>query len=351
MSDLPQISLNLLRKRRKKTQFRLRRRRFLIKYDEKSSPHFAEPIEQSDSPSGESSQIRVKNSDDEWNALKRAMEDRLKESERRAALAEETNKLLKREVDDLRESLKSSSDRFDVARKAVEDSKNQVARARAEMESQRKRITLERERLKELASENIIREILPIIDNFDIALKSCENLTNPEKVLQGFSMIQREMVSILVANGLERIKSEGQPFDPLVHDAASTGKESDKPDGIVLRELRPGYLLKTKVLRPSMVVVNKLHDTPVTDASEFVNKDTPPLGQSPAGVPSPKIKIEPGNPITPHKLHRISDKPVAPPPVRPQESPEGGSSQHHITGGEGRRTPLKDITDLSDTQF
>lgn len=342
---MPQISLNLMKKRRRRIQFRLRRRRYIHPCDV-----------QDDSPSPEvagedvSQQTRATVNDDtisrqEVEALRRGYEAKLREASERVSKAESTAASLTRELDSLRESLQKAEDRFDVARKTVEDSRAQVLRARSDMESQRKRIQRERDDLKELAGEDLLRQLLPIVDNMAIALKSCTGEMDAAKVTQGLTMIQRELRSIMEGNGLKQISAVGEPFDPRIHDAASTARDTDKPDGIILEELRPGYVFKTKVLRPTMVVVNKLHDTPVTSSSEHssgVEGDGSGAGNHPT-TPTPSTTID-GKAITPRSLRSITGKPVAPPPVRPQ----AGDDQ---SGGSMDKTPFKNVTDLSDTQF
>ncbi|MCC5877145.1 MAG: nucleotide exchange factor GrpE [Candidatus Sumerlaeia bacterium] len=342
MSDLPQISLNLMKKRRRRSQFRLRRRRYI-------HPNDVQGVSQ-DQHRGDEEAPRQKApekqsgvSQEEVSALRQAYEVRLKDASGRVNKAESMAADLTRELDAVRQSLKQSEDRFDVAKKTVEDSRVQVLRARSDMESQRKRIQREREELKELAGEEFMRQMLPIIDNMAIALRSCSGETEPSKLTQGLLMIQRELSSTMENFGLKPIDAVGQPFDPRFHDAASTARIPEKPDGIVLEQLRPGYLYKTKILRPTMVVVNKLHDTPVTRSSENPATES---GDSSQGTAMETPNTPSGTEervITPRALRTITGKPVAPPPVRPLESDRKGSGMD--------KTPFKDVSDLTDTQF
>lgn len=106
------------------------------------------------------------------------------------------------------------------------------------------------------ASSNIISDLLPILDNFSLAAKHIpENLENDNWV-SGIKVIEKQFESILSDNGLEKIASIGQQFDHNLHEALES-VESDEPEGTIVEELLPGYLLNGELLRPAKVMVSK----------------------------------------------------------------------------------------------
>ena len=114
-------------------------------------------------------------------------------------------------------------------------------------------------RLKEItrfASEDIMRDIVLVLDSFDLGIASIGN-DSESLVGKGMYMIKTQLEDVLKKRGLERIiVSVGNPFDPALHEAIAT-VDSDMPSGVVVDEVERGYLLNGKLLRPSRVVVSK----------------------------------------------------------------------------------------------
>jgi len=109
--------------------------------------------------------------------------------------------------------------------------------------------------------KNIIRSILPSLDNFEHAFageQSCDAPQALQKVIEGIHLVYDHMLDALKTNGVEKIVSLGQPFNPGFHEAMMQRTEADKPDNIILEEFQPGYTLNGRVIRPARVVVNKL---------------------------------------------------------------------------------------------
>lgn len=127
----------------------------------------------------------------------------------------------------------------------------------AEYENTRRR--MERERINHIrfANEEIIARLFPIVDNFDMALDAIENAENKEALMDGIKIAQREFHKILDENGIERIKTDGAQFDPNFHEAISVVETKDMPENTVVSEIRPGYLLNGRLLRPAQVKVSK----------------------------------------------------------------------------------------------
>ena len=134
---------------------------------------------------------------------------------------------------------------------------NKWLNVHAEYENTRKRI--EKEKLDHMmfSNENLIAQLFPIVDNFDMAFAAMETAEDKKAVMEGIKLVQKEFHRILEENGVEKIKTEGQLFDPNVHDAIFSVEADDKPEGTILEEVRAGYLLNNRLLRPAQVKVSK----------------------------------------------------------------------------------------------
>jgi molecular chaperone GrpE len=131
--------------------------------------------------------------------------------------------------------------------------KELLLRRQAEFENFRKRTEKERSEYLQYAGMEIVREILPILDDFDRARK-VEGGGSPEYI-KGVEMIYNRMYETLKKLGLEPIETAGQSFDPHLHQAVERVETKDSPEGTILGEFQRGYNFKGKLLRPSMVKV------------------------------------------------------------------------------------------------
>ncbi|MBX3729974.1 MAG: nucleotide exchange factor GrpE [Candidatus Sumerlaeia bacterium] len=141
--------------------------------------------------------------------------------------------------------------------KERDDLKDQVLRARADLDNQRRRHAKERDDVRKYAAEDLLHSLIPALDHFALALQSVETATDLASVSQGIRMIHRELLGTLQSNGLAEIHPAGEPFDPQHHEAVATAWDESKDDGVVLETLRPGWMLRDRVLRAAMVKVNK----------------------------------------------------------------------------------------------
>ena len=143
----------------------------------------------------------------------------------------------------------------DVRIKELEDS---LLRSKAEFVNYRKRLEDEQSRLLKFCNEDLIKEILPILDNFERAIKMDDKNLEDEvsKFLSGFKMIYCNLVNILKSNGVVEIDGNNKPFDPVYHEAIMTEK-TNQDSGMVVEVLQKGYILKGKVIRPAMVKVSE----------------------------------------------------------------------------------------------
>lgn len=131
--------------------------------------------------------------------------------------------------------------------------KETLQRVQADFENYRKRIEKERSEFVKIACSGFIREILPVIDNFEVALK---NTGNNDEFVKGVEMIYAQLFEVLKKAGIKKIDAEGKKFNPYVHEALMQG-ESDKDEGIIIEEFQAGYMMNDSVIRHSKVKVSK----------------------------------------------------------------------------------------------
>ena len=136
---------------------------------------------------------------------------------------------------------------------------DRLVRQSADLENYKKRAARERQDAIKYATESLMQKLLPVLDNFEAALAAVQNSNaeNTESLLTGVSMIQQQLKSALVESGLEEIESQGKPFDPNFHEAVSQAESAEHPEGHVMQQLRKGYRLRDRLLRPATVIVAK----------------------------------------------------------------------------------------------
>lgn len=139
----------------------------------------------------------------------------------------------------------------------AEEHQNRMLRAMADMDNLRRRVRKEQEDLAKYASQKIVEELLPILDNFERALAADKDSMTLESLLTGVDMVHRQMVQVFEKEGLAAIAAKGQPFDPHVHQAVMQTQDPEFDSGVVVEELQKGYMFKDRVVRPAMVKVNE----------------------------------------------------------------------------------------------
>jgi molecular chaperone GrpE len=132
---------------------------------------------------------------------------------------------------------------------------DRLARLQAEFENYRKRAARENADYRDFAVSEAARSLLPVIDNFSLALKNAS--AKPEDLRKGVELIYKQLQDVLQKLNVERIPAQGEPFDPRVHEAIEMVESDAAPDHHVLEELQPGYRIKGRLLRPAMVKVAK----------------------------------------------------------------------------------------------
>jgi molecular chaperone GrpE len=142
-----------------------------------------------------------------------------------------------------------------------DDLRDRLLRTAAEFDNFRKRTERERRELHEAAAADLIRDLLTVVDDLERALAATPEAaaagTPVEGFREGVELIHRQVLDVLRRRGVAPIESEGQAFDPLWHEAVSYEPADGRPDGEIIGEVRRGYRLGQRLLRPSMVRVAK----------------------------------------------------------------------------------------------
>ena len=139
----------------------------------------------------------------------------------------------------------------------LEKFRDLALRASADLDNYRKRMSKEREEAIKFANSSFLERLIPILDNFEFGLEAARSASSPVSILEGMKMVQKQIQDFLSSAGIEMIDATGQHFDPQLHEAISQEESKQVPDGIVIRQLRRGYKLRDRLIRPANVVVSK----------------------------------------------------------------------------------------------
>jgi molecular chaperone GrpE len=129
---------------------------------------------------------------------------------------------------------------------------DRLARLQAEFENARKRTERERAEFRDYATGNVVEQFLPVLDNFELALKSTGSA---EQLRSGVELIVKQMDEVLRGLQVTPIATVGEQFDPRMHEALGSVERDDLPDQHVAEEIRRGYKLRERMLRPALVRV------------------------------------------------------------------------------------------------
>ena len=150
----------------------------------------------------------------------------------------------------LREALSAKS-------QEVERLRDRLLRLQAEFENSRKRMAREKAEYLKFAHEGLLLEFLPVLDNLEWAIASARAEAGSTPLLEGIEMIARLFRAVLEKAGVKPIEVVGQPFDPGYHQAVEQVESSHGDGNVVVEEVRKGYLMEGRVLRPAMVKVSR----------------------------------------------------------------------------------------------
>lgn len=136
---------------------------------------------------------------------------------------------------------------------------DRLLRTTADFDNFKKRAAREKQDAIKYANESLVAKIIPVLDNFEMALAATQSSSAEglKSLQDGVAMIHSQLKNVLTEAGLEEIDATGKPFDPNLHEAVSQQESKDVPEGHVLQQLRKGYKLRERLLRPATVIVAK----------------------------------------------------------------------------------------------
>lgn len=134
-----------------------------------------------------------------------------------------------------------------------------LLRTTADFDNFKKRAARERTEALQFANASLIQKLLPVLDSFEMALAAAQTAKDEKtsSLQAGISLVQSQIKNILAEAGLEEIDAAGKPFDPALHEAVSQQETADVPEGQVVQQIRKGYKLRERLLRPASVIVAK----------------------------------------------------------------------------------------------
>jgi len=154
------------------------------------------------------------------------------------------------------QSVDSLEQALDCERKRSEDYLTRLKYLQADLENLKKRFDREAEQLKNYCNERLVIQLLDIVDELELAVKNGEISTTGESLLEGVEMTLKKLRKVLEQEGVTPIDNpEGKAFDPSRHHAITAIERDDVQDSTVLEEIRKGYMMRGKVIRPSIVKV------------------------------------------------------------------------------------------------
>ncbi len=170
--------------------------------------------------------------------------------------------------------------------------KDQLLRMRAEFDNYRKRTARDVERIRRMAAEGLISELLPVADHLELAMQHAGDSSGG--LAEGVGMVLKQFYDTLGRYGLEIIPALGLPFDPHVHEALMQREEPDKPAHTVVEEFQKGFTLGGQVLRPAKVIVSTGGpDAKAPEPKEDNIIDFAPFADQPEGESTPADSAEP----------------------------------------------------------
>ncbi len=159
-------------------------------------------------------------------------------------------------ADDVEEKSKKGNGDYETLKSDFNELNNKYLRLYAEFENYKKRVSKEKEKIHKYGHEGVMTELLPVIDNLELALSHADTDAK-DSLAQGVEMTLKEMKKSLEGFGLSVLDTGGKPFDPAFHHAMSEVERDDLEDKTVVEEFRKGYMLRDRLIRPAMVSVSK----------------------------------------------------------------------------------------------
>jgi len=136
-----------------------------------------------------------------------------------------------------------------------EDWKERYIRLRADFDNYKRNAEAQREKLSGMGKARVLEDIFPLVEHMERAIRAARDAGDRTGILQGIEMVYQELLRVLEKNGVERIATVGEPFDPEIHEAVAVSAHPDCPADTVVEEVRAGFVRGGKLLRPASVIV------------------------------------------------------------------------------------------------
>ncbi|MDX2014409.1 MAG: nucleotide exchange factor GrpE [Myxococcaceae bacterium] len=172
------------------------------------------------------------------------------------------------EVEGLKAQLEVSMAKGRELMGKVKDEHEKMLRAVADLENYKKRAAKEKDEVQRFGVEKLLKDFLPVVDNFDRALEHAHTSGDLESLKKGVEMIRKLFEDTLGKHGVRSFSAKGEPFDPNKHEAMSATETNDVPPNTVVTEVLRGFTLNDRLVRPALVVIARAKSTPASAPPE-----------------------------------------------------------------------------------
>lgn len=201
-------------------------------------------------------------------ALKAVEKHSSKPEAAEAAAASEVPAATNAEIDQLKTELEMSMARGRDLMGKLKDEHEKMLRAVADLENYKKRAAKEKEEVQKFGVEKLLKDFLPVVDNFDRALEAAKSAADYDSFRKGVEMIRKLFEDTLGKHQVKSFSAKGQAFDPNRHEAMSAAETADMPPNHVFAEVLRGFTLNDRLVRPALVVVSRTPQAPATAPTE-----------------------------------------------------------------------------------
>jgi molecular chaperone GrpE len=168
-------------------------------------------------------------------------------------LKHDSDQAAENRVDDSQEDL---AEKLKLKEQEARENYDRLLRVSAEFDNYKKRASREMEEFRKYSNQSLIKEMLSVVDNLELAMNSANGHKAIDKgLLDGLAMTHKEIIKVFEKFSVKPISAMGQPFDPTYHEAVMQEQTDEFPANTVINELQKGYLIHDRLLRPAMVVV------------------------------------------------------------------------------------------------
>ena len=199
----------------------------------------------------------------------------------------EKEQAVNKEAEAPEEKAKQEEPKQPTPEEIIAELNDKLLRLHADFDNYRKRMAREANETRERSKIAVITEFLPVYDFYNMAMKHASTSDDVNAIKQGMQMILNEFKRALDSFSIKEIPTEGKPFDPRLHEAAKTEASESVPEGTIIAQWKPGYMMGERLIRPAMVVVSsgpakpiqveeeKPEEKPAEESSEEKPADAP----------------------------------------------------------------------------